>query len=110
MTSLAGFEALMRAIPVTVWGMPFYGGWGLTDDREDCGRRDRRLSILELVYAAYLVYPTYAAWPGGQRSDAINTLNRIKLARDTRHYDNQTSTGDAGWLRKAKNLAEAFFK
>ena len=32
-TSLAGLEALLRDIPVTVFGTPFYAGWGLTDDR-----------------------------------------------------------------------------
>lgn len=33
-TSLAGFEALIRGIPVTTAGCPFYAGWGLTDDRQ----------------------------------------------------------------------------
>ena len=32
MTSLAGFEALLRGRPVTTYGMPFYAGWGLTRD------------------------------------------------------------------------------
>src|SRR5690606_32647059 len=27
-TSLSGFEALIRGIPVTCYGMPFYAGWG----------------------------------------------------------------------------------
>ena len=32
-TSLGGFEALIRGIPVTTYGLPFYAGWGLTDDK-----------------------------------------------------------------------------
>jgi len=32
MTSLMGFEALLRGVPVTTFGRPFYAGWGLTDD------------------------------------------------------------------------------
>lgn len=32
MTSLMGFEALLRGIPVTAFGRPFYAGWGLTED------------------------------------------------------------------------------
>ena len=32
MTSLMGFEALLRGIPVTTLGTPFYAGWGLTTD------------------------------------------------------------------------------
>jgi capsular polysaccharide export protein len=32
MTSLMGFEALLRGVPVTTFGRPFYAGWGLTQD------------------------------------------------------------------------------
>ncbi|MEY8842004.1 capsular polysaccharide biosynthesis protein, partial [Cribrihabitans sp. XS_ASV171] len=32
MTSLMGFEALLRGVPVTTLGAPFYAGWGLTED------------------------------------------------------------------------------
>lgn len=62
-TSLAGFEALMRQIPVVVWGQPFYAGWGLTDDRglspEVMKRRGRSLSLDELVAATLILYPRY---------------------------------------------------
>ncbi|WP_246617344.1 capsular polysaccharide export protein, LipB/KpsS family [Rhizobium populisoli] len=58
-TSLGGFEALLRGIPVTLLGCPFYAGWGLTDDRQANSRRKRRLSIDEVFAAAYLLYPRY---------------------------------------------------
>ena len=32
LTSLAGFEALLRRRRVVVYGRPFYAGWGLTTD------------------------------------------------------------------------------
>ena len=32
MTSTMGFEALLRGLPVTCAGLPFYAGWGLTTD------------------------------------------------------------------------------
>ena len=32
LTSLAGFEALLRGRRVVVYGRPWYAGWGLTDD------------------------------------------------------------------------------
>lgn len=60
MTSLAGFEALLRGVPVTTWGQPFYAGWGLTDDRLPIARRTRRISLDALVAAALLQYPLYA--------------------------------------------------
>lgn len=58
-TSLAGFEALMRGLKVTVWGSPFYAGWGLTDDRQPNARRGRKLSLQALFAGAYLLYPRY---------------------------------------------------
>ncbi|RDT56828.1 capsular polysaccharide biosynthesis protein [Escherichia coli] len=58
-SSLAGFEALIRNIKVTTLGCPFYSGWGLTDDRQENLRRTRILSIDELFAAAYILYPKY---------------------------------------------------
>lgn len=58
-TSLAGFEALLRGLKVTVYGCPFYAGWGLTDDRQPNDRRGRALSIEALFAGAYLLYPRY---------------------------------------------------
>lgn len=59
MTSLAGFEALLRGVAVTCWGMPFYAGWGLTEDREAPPRRGRRLSLDALVAGCLILYPRY---------------------------------------------------
>lgn len=60
MTSLSGFEALIRDIPVTCWGVPFYAGWGLTEDKGDVPRRrTRRLSLTQLVAATLIIYPRY---------------------------------------------------
>jgi capsular polysaccharide export protein len=59
MTSLAGFEALLRGLPVTCWGRPFYAGWGLTTDMENCERRQRRLTLDELIAGSLILYPRY---------------------------------------------------
>jgi capsular polysaccharide export protein len=58
MTSLAGFEALLRGRRIVVYGRPFYAGWGLTIDRlaQD---RGRRLSLDELVAGVLILYPRY---------------------------------------------------
>lgn len=59
-SSLAGFEALLRGKPVTVHGVPFYAGWGLTTDHGPVpARRMARRSLDELVAAALLHYPRY---------------------------------------------------
>lgn len=59
-TSLAGFEALLRGKPVTTHGVPFYAGWGLTRDLATIPpRRTRRRTLDELVAATLLLYPRY---------------------------------------------------
>lgn len=60
MTSLLGFEALLRGKPVTCLGAPFYAGWGLTRDLGPIpARRKARPSLAGLAYAALLAYPRY---------------------------------------------------
>jgi hypothetical protein len=59
MTSTAGFEALLRGKSVFCYGQPFYSGWGLTTDYVDLKRRERMLSIEELVWGALMVYPRF---------------------------------------------------
>lgn len=59
MTSLVGFEALIRGINVVTYGLPFYAGWGLTTDTAACERRTRKLCVEELLAGAYLIYPRY---------------------------------------------------
>ncbi|MBP2463414.1 MULTISPECIES: capsular polysaccharide biosynthesis protein [unclassified Rhizobium] len=58
-TSLSGFEALIRGIPVTCLGMPFYAGWGATDDRQECERRTAKRTPEEIFAAAYILYARY---------------------------------------------------
>ena len=65
MTSLAGFEALLRGVPVVCHGQPFYAGWGLTRDMLPHPRRTRRLGLDQLVAATLLLYPLYLGEQGG---------------------------------------------
>ena len=60
MTSLLGFEALLRGKPVVCLGMPFYAGWGLTRDLgPECTRRKVKVSLDQLVHATLVDYPRY---------------------------------------------------
>ncbi len=61
MTSLAGFEALIRGNRVSCYGQPFYAGWGLTLDSAPHPRRNRMLTLDELVAGTLLLYPTYVS-------------------------------------------------
>jgi capsular polysaccharide export protein len=69
LTSLAGFEALLRGKAVTCYGQPFYSGWGLTKDIVPNPRRGRQLSLDELVAGALIEYPIYMSG----NSDALIT-------------------------------------
>lgn len=57
LTSLSGFEALLRGVKVVTWGQPFYAGWGLTEDRAPPPRRGRALSLDALVAGALILFP-----------------------------------------------------
>ena len=55
-TTQLGFEALMAGKRVKVYGMPFYAGWGVTEDAIACPRRTRKRSLEELFAIFYLRY------------------------------------------------------
>lgn len=60
MTSLLGFEALIRGLPVTTTGAPFYAGWGLTTDLGRVpSRRRAKPTLAGLIHAALIDYPRY---------------------------------------------------
>ncbi|MFZ0408135.1 MAG: capsular polysaccharide biosynthesis protein [Cyanobium sp.] len=87
LTSLAGFEALLRQRDVHTWGMPFYAGWGLSQDRMHCERRGRQLQLDELVYASLIAYPRYMSRRSGlfiEPEEAIDELCHWRQESATR--------------------------
>lgn len=58
-SSLTGFEALIRNKKVHCYGQPFYAGWGLTTDHNKPDRRTRKLSVEMLAFATLIKYPRY---------------------------------------------------
>lgn len=62
LTSLTGFEALIRQRRVTTLGVPFYAGWGLTRDLGPVPPRrlsGPRPTLQALVHATLIDYPRY---------------------------------------------------
>ena len=59
MTSLLGFEALIRGVPVTCLGTPFYAGYGLTRDLGPVPDWRRPTDLVTLADAALIAYPRY---------------------------------------------------
>ncbi|AOI44991.1 capsular polysaccharide biosynthesis protein [Burkholderia oklahomensis] len=63
LSSLAGFDALLRGKTVYTYGLPFYAGWGLTHDAlAPLPWRERTLTLDMLTAGALLRYPLYWDW------------------------------------------------
>ncbi|WP_427838521.1 capsular polysaccharide biosynthesis protein [Actinobacillus pleuropneumoniae] len=76
MTSLAGFEALLRGKIVHCYGLPFYSNWGLTEDYLSLERRHRKLCLEELISAVLVYYPQYV---DPENATMINAEQAIEI-------------------------------
>lgn len=87
LTSQSGFEAILRKLPVTVYGKPFYAGWGLTYDFQEFPRRKAHLTLEELIAGVLILYPRYFDWCTMQfmrPEDAVYRLNHMgKVPQDS---------------------------
>ncbi|MEO3990174.1 capsular polysaccharide biosynthesis protein [Pseudocitrobacter cyperus] len=84
-TSQYGIEALMAGKPVTCFGLPWYAGWGLTDDRHPlaaslAGRRGQA-TLRQLIGAALLRYPRYLNPNTHKRGTLFDVLQALQLQR-----------------------------
>ncbi|MGD9687322.1 MAG: hypothetical protein AB7U43_10170, partial [Desulfobacter sp.] len=103
MTSLSGFEALIRGKKVVCYGMPFYAGWGLTEDKTalPAGRRERKLTIDELVAAALILYPEYVH---PITKDFITAEDAVQILIRQKHFGkNHTADIRHGFFRRQWN-------
>ncbi|PID50130.1 MAG: beta-3-deoxy-D-manno-oct-2-ulosonic acid transferase [Proteobacteria bacterium] len=97
MTSLVGFEALLRGKAVTCYGLPFYAGWGLTQDRHVVERRQRKLSLDALVAASLILYPRYLNW----RTGAFTTPEfAIQLLQQQLYQQGGKQKNKMNWLQR----------
>ncbi|MCO0634614.1 capsular polysaccharide biosynthesis protein [Lutimaribacter sp. EGI FJ00014] len=82
MTSLLGFEALMRGVPVVTLGAPFYAGWGLTRHLGPAlPRRTARPTLESLVHATLIDYPRYRDPVTGQPCPVEVIVTRLEHGR-----------------------------
>jgi capsular polysaccharide export protein len=102
-TSLAGFEALLRGKQVTCYGQPFYSGWGLTMDIAPVSRRTRRLSLNALVAGALILYPTYVSRTTGRFTTPERALDELLLWREQ-------GASTLPWWRKLLRIVLRFYK
>lgn len=81
--SQVGFEALLRGKKVVTFGMPFYAGWGLTDDRQQFSRRTRKRTVEELLYMACIDMSVYVDPSSGKLIEIEEAFDLIRSFRDS---------------------------
>ena len=108
MTSLSGFEALIRGKKVFCYGLPFYAGWGLTTDLYHLeGRRGRKLTLEALIAGTLLIYPTYLNTETGKLTNAENTL--VQLAKE-RQAQNGKSGITSHWPKRKWQQVKGLYR
>ncbi len=115
LTSLVGFDALLRGVTVVTYGQPFYAGWGLTRDLAIERPRPCQVGLDALVHAALIAYPRYRDPLTGwfmRPESAIDCLLRASAQRSAagsgaparrgaRRAIGGRIRGAAGWTRQA---------
>ncbi|WP_086229972.1 capsular polysaccharide biosynthesis protein [Campylobacter devanensis] len=103
-TSAMGFEALMCGCKCVCFGVPFYAGWGLSDDRVKApSRRNRKLSIERLFAGAYIIYAKYIDPYSGAPTTlkrVLPQINALKNARLSECKKQKFLFGFSIWKRK----------
>lgn len=93
MTSLAGFEALLRHKRVFCYGQPFYSGWGLTTDLQPNSRRSKQLDLLTLTYGTLITYPVYAIENQCIGTSIESVVNQISSEKSLGFKKNSLKSG-----------------
>lgn len=104
-SSNLGFEALLVGKRVTVFGMPWYAGWGVTEDRQHCSRRVCLRSVKELFAAAYFHYTRYVNPETHKLGDIFDVIRWLVRQKEEESKLSGRIIG-VGFLKwKAANLA-----
>ncbi len=106
-TSQFGFEAILTGHRPVVFGLPFYAGWGLSDDRQSVARRARDLSVDQLFAAAMLVFPHWFDRTTGKACTFEQAARQLLV--ESRHYwDGITPKALLGMHMWKRNIVTAF--
>lgn len=103
MTSLAGLEALLCSKKVVTYGMPFYAGWGLTEDFYSLDRRNRLRTLQELVYISYIKYPAYLDIASGEFTSVEKTISAL-IGERAAIKGSMTATGLKKYVKIIHNI------
>lgn len=82
-TSQMGFEGLLWGKRVRCFGMPFYAGWGLTDDELPAPARRGAATPEQLIHAALIACPRYVDPETGERCEVERVLEHVSGRRNS---------------------------
>jgi capsular polysaccharide export protein len=118
-SSQLGFDALLRGLPVRCYGVPFYAGLGLTEDRPVlphagdalARRRGSRigapLDVVDLLDAALIRYPLYADPITGRSISPEQAITRLESWR--RHAERwRGETNGVGIKRHKRRILRRY--
>lgn len=108
--SLVGLDALVRGIPVTTTGCPFYAGWGLTDDRRVIPRRSRKLTLDELIAGTYILYLKYFDPVTGESISPEMAIDKILSMRQDGMFDKKLIPSEIKIFNDKENSVETQVK
>jgi len=101
-TSQLGYEALLCNTPVSVFGQPFYAGWGLTDDRQPIAKRIASRTVDELFLVAHIALARYVNPTDGERWQLHECLEHVQLQKKwfAKNAKNFHCVGITPWKRR----------
>ncbi|EAJ0334686.1 capsular polysaccharide biosynthesis protein [Campylobacter lari] len=108
-TSGMGFEALILGRECVCYGVPFYAGWGLTQDKLECKRRLKKRTLEEIFHATYILYSEYFNPYLNQKSDIFDTIHTLAKYKKIEQANSNTLyfLGFSKWKRE---FVKPFFK
>ena len=110
-SSQMGFEALLHGRPVRCFGLPFYAGWGLTEDHlpAPARRRGQPRTLADLVHAALIEHPRHLDPETGRRCEPERLIEHLALQRRMRaRWPAQVQA--LGFSRWKRPIVQAFLQ
>jgi capsular polysaccharide export protein len=100
-TSQMGFEALLYGKRTRTFGMPFYAGWGLTQDQLLAPARRASATLEQLAHAALIRYPRYVDPETGEPCDVERVLGYLAFQRQMRaRFPAHLHASGISWLKR----------
>lgn len=101
LTSQAGFDSLLQGKKVFTYGGPFYAGWGLTNDAQTFHRRNRVLSLEELIAGSLIYYAKYYNRDLKHLTDCRSVLRKLAAQKRNLPYTKTFfDTNKRRWIRR----------